>query len=120
GDGVITTDGEGRINFMNPVAESLSGWSGDAAEGRPIEEVMILVHEDSGETVENPVAHALRTGAVAGLANHTVLVSRDGRRIPIDDSASPIRDAGGTIIGGVLVFRDISQRRKAEELERAQ
>jgi PAS domain S-box-containing protein len=120
GDGVISTDGEGRVNFMNAVAEALSGWSVDAARGRPVEEVVVLVHEDSGAVVENPVSHALRVGMVVGLANHTILVSRDGRRIRVDDSASPIRDAAGSIIGGVLVFRDISQRRKAEELERAQ
>ena len=104
---------------MNPVAEELSGWNSDAAQGKPIDEVLTLILEDSGETVENPIMNALRTGKLVGLANHTVLVSKDGRRIPIDDSASPIRDSSENILGGVLVFRDISEQRNAEQLARA-
>ncbi len=118
GDGVIVTDCEGRINFMNRVAEELSGWSNDAAEGKPIEEVLTLVRKDDSQPVQNPVSEALKTRNVVGLANHTVLISRDGRRVPIDDSASPIRVADGETIGGIMVFRDISERRKNEALER--
>ncbi len=120
GDAVIATDAEGRITFMNPVAGELSGWRDDSALGKPIEEVLILVREDTGARIENPITTAIRTGVIAGLANHTVLISRDGRQIPVDDSASPIRDSSGQIAGGILVFRDISGRRKAEkELEEA-
>jgi PAS domain S-box-containing protein len=115
GDGVIATDAGGRISFMNPVAEKLSGWTEESAAGKPIEEILHLVREDSGERIENPVTHALRTGEIVGLENHTVLISRDGRQIAVDDSASPIRDANGYIVGGVLVFRDISDRRKAQK-----
>ncbi len=115
GDAVIATDAEGRITFMNQVADDLSGWKNNAALGKPIEDVLILVREDSGERIENPITQAIRTGVIGGLANHTLLISRDGRRIPIDDSASPIRSAGGEIVGGVLVFRDTSERRKAEK-----
>jgi two-component system cell cycle sensor histidine kinase/response regulator CckA len=118
GDGVIATDGEARINFMNPVAEELTGWKTDVARGKPISEILVLVHDSDTSPVENPIIQALRTGTIVGMANHTVLVSRDGRRIPVDDSASPIRDANGNVIGGVLVFRDISERKKSEGLER--
>ncbi len=120
GDAVIATDAAGRITFMNAVASELSGWTDNSAVGKPIEEVLILVREDTGVAIENPIASAVRSGVITGLANHTVLISRDGRHIPIDDSASPIRDANGGVIGGVLIFRDISARRRAEkELEAA-
>jgi two-component system cell cycle sensor histidine kinase/response regulator CckA len=118
GDGVVATDAEGRINFMNSIAENLTGWSNDAAHGKPIEEILILVGETDSEPIQNPIAEALQKGTVVELANHTVLVSRDGRRIPIDDSASPIRDENGKTVGGVLVFRDISERQKNAALER--
>ena len=114
GDGVVATDGEGRIRFMNPEAERLTGWKEDDARGKPIEEVLILQREDNRETIENPVRHALRVGEVVGLANHTVLVSKDGSVLTVDDSASPIRDENGQITGGTLVFRDITERRKIE------
>ena len=115
GDAVIATDAEGRITFMNPVADEMSGWKNNAALGKPIEEVLILIREDTGVRIENPIMHAIRAGVTVGLANHTVLISRDGRHIPVDDSASPIRAASGEVIGGVLVFRDISGRRKTEQ-----
>ena len=118
GDGVVATDGDGRINFMNPVAEELTAWKTDEARGRRIDEVLVLIREDDSATVENPIIHALRSGATVGMADHTVLISKDGRRIPVDDSASPIRDANGSVIGGVVVFRDISERKKNEGLER--
>jgi len=115
GDGVIATDAAGQVTFMNPVAELLCGWKVDTAAGKPIEEVMVLAREDNGELVENPVTHALRTGETVGLANHTILVSRDGRMVAIDDSASPIRDANGNVVGGVLVFRDVSEARRNQK-----
>ncbi len=115
GDAVIATDSEARVTFINSVAEELSGWKHDTALGRHIDEVIILVREDSGAKIENPVPHALRTAAIVGSENHTLLISKDGRHIPVDDSASPVRDANGNILGGVLVFRDISQRRAAEK-----
>jgi len=119
GDAVVATDGNGSINFMNPVAEELSGWQSDEASGRPIEEVLKLVREDNAAPADNPVRDALRTGKSAGFANHTLLITRGGRAICIDDSASPIRDTSGNIVGGVLVFRDISEKRKAEQLAHA-
>jgi PAS domain S-box-containing protein len=100
---------------MNPVAEELSGWKSDVALGNSVDEVMVLAHEATGDRVENPIRKALREGPVVGMANHTVLVSLDGRRIPIDDSASSIRDEAGQIIGGVLVFRDVSAQRAADK-----
>ena len=116
GDGVVSTDAEGRIIFMNPVAAAICGWQEEAAVGKPIDEVMVLIREDTNEPVENPVTHALRTGAVVNLENHTVLISKNGHRFTVDDSASPIRDANGSLIGGVLVFRDVSERRRTERL----
>jgi two-component system cell cycle sensor histidine kinase/response regulator CckA len=118
GDAVVTTDDQTRITFMNTVAEELTGWNTESAQGKPIDEVLILVRESDSVIIENPVIHALRTGTTAGMENHTVLVSREGRRIPVDDSASPIRDANNNVIGGVLVFRDISERKRNEALER--
>ena len=118
GDGVIATDAEGRITFMNPMAERLSGWTEDSAKGKQIEEVLLLVKEGTSERIENPITHALRTSSAVGLENHTELISTEGTRFTVDDSASPIRDANGTTIGGVLVFRDVTERRRTEkELE---
>jgi len=114
GDGVVATDSEGRITFMNAEAERLSGWQENDARGRPIEEVLILQREDNHEKIENPVTHALRVGKVVGLANHTRLVGKDGRVIIVDDSASPMRDSNGEVIGGVLVFRDVTERRNIQ------
>ena len=116
GDGVVSTDAEGRIIFMNPVAAAICGWKEEAAVGKPIDEVMVLVREDTNEPIENPVTHALRTGGVVNLENHTVLISKNGGRFTVDDSASPIRDANGNVIGGVLVFRDVSERRRTERM----
>ena len=115
GDGVIATDRAGRVVFMNPVAERLTGWSAREAAGRPLAEVFRIVSEETGAEAESPVVKVLREGAVVGLANHTLLVARDGKRTPIDDSGAPIRDALGRINGVVLVFHDISERREAEE-----
>ncbi|HSD26523.1 MAG TPA: PAS domain S-box protein, partial [Vicinamibacteria bacterium] len=114
GDAVITTDTDGRITFMNAVAESLTGWSHRDAAGRPLVAVFRIADERTRETVENPAKRALREGAIVGLANHSVLVARDGAERPIDDSAAPIRDEGGRVVGCVLIFRDITDRRHAE------
>jgi PAS domain S-box-containing protein len=114
GDGVITTDAEGRVTFMNAVAEALTEWSQADALGRFLPDVLELVREGTRETVENPAIRALQTGEIVRLANHTILISRSGREQPIDDSAAPIRDASGTTAGSVLVFRDVSERQAAE------
>ncbi len=115
GDGVIATDVEGRVTFMNGVAESLTGWTQAAAVGRPLNEVFLIVHEQTRESVENPALRALREGSVVGLANHTVLIARDGSERPIDDSAATMRSETGATVGAVLVFRDVTQRKRAEK-----
>ncbi|MFH1807618.1 MAG: PAS domain S-box protein [Pseudomonadota bacterium] len=114
GDGVITTDAGTRVEFLNPEAEALTGWSLGEARGRPIQEVFRVINEHSRQTVENPVAGVLRAGRVVGLANHTLLVARDGSERPIADSGAPIRDSQGQITGVVLVFRDQSEERAAQ------
>lgn len=119
GDAVITTDPEGHITMLNPVAQALTGWSEAAATGKPIETVFHIVQEGSHKHVENPVSKVFREGRIAGLANHTLLISRDGRATPIEDSAAPIRAADGSLIGIVLVFRDASERREAERQRQA-
>jgi PAS domain S-box-containing protein len=127
GEAVIATDEKLLVTFMNPVAEALTGWVRTEAIGRPLVEVFQIINEDTRQTIDNPANKALRSGLVAGLANHTILLARDGREIPIDDCGSPIIDDRGQIIGAILVFRDITQRRHADaavrraqaELERA-
>jgi PAS domain S-box-containing protein len=114
GDAVLTTDGAGRVTFLNPVAEQLTGWPRTQACGRMLHEVLHLLNERTRAPAQDPVATVLRLGRVAGLGNHTVLVARDGRELPIDDSAAPIRDDSGRISGVVMVFRDISTRRQSE------
>jgi PAS domain S-box-containing protein len=114
GDAVMTTDNSGRITYLNAVAESLTGWSRREAMGQPLESVFRIVNEDTRQEVESPGARALREGAVVGLANHTLLVAKDGTERPIDDSAAPIRDEQGRISGCVLIFRDVSERRRWE------
>ncbi|HEU4594002.1 MAG TPA: PAS domain S-box protein [Pyrinomonadaceae bacterium] len=115
GDAVITTDGRGRVTFLNPAAEKLTGWTSDEARGRDLPEVFRIVNEETRLPVESPVARVLREGVVVGLANHTALLSKDGRETPIDDSGAPIRAADGRIVGVVLVFHDITERKHAEE-----
>lgn len=107
GDAVIATDAGGRVTFMNPVAEELTGWTESEARFRPLDVVFNIVSEITGEPIESPVARVLREGTVVGLANHTVLRSKSGVRIPIDDSGAPIRGEGGHVFGVVLVFRDV-------------
>ncbi len=114
GDAVMATDAKGIITFMNPVAEKLTGWSLSLATGRPLAEVFHIVNEYSRMIVDDPVSKVLKTGLIVGLANHTILLQKDGGEVPIDDSGAPILDQNGNILGVVLVFRDISERRRAE------
>ncbi|MEJ1964256.1 MAG: ATP-binding protein [Gammaproteobacteria bacterium] len=119
GDAVITTDPAGRVTLLNPVAQALTGWTEAGAIGQPIEAVFHIVQEETRRPVENPVSKVFREGRIVGLANHTVLLSRDGRETPVEDSAAPIRGADGALIGIVLVFRDASDRREAERSKQA-
>ena len=119
GDAVIVTDARGRITFINAEAERLTAWKVAEAAGRPLPEVLCIINEETRKPVENPVEKVLRLGNVVGLANHTLLVAKDGREIPIDDSAAPIRHADGPVLGVVLVFRDVTVRRAAEAVLRA-
>jgi diguanylate cyclase (GGDEF)-like protein/PAS domain S-box-containing protein len=112
GDAVITTDAEGRIDYMNPVAESLTGWENREAQGQLIGKVLTIVDEATEEGSEGPVARCLREGQVLGLAEHTVKVARRGQQIAIQDSAAPIRDRAGNLIGAVMVFHDVSKERR--------
>lgn len=114
GDGVIATDSLGGVSFMNPVAERLTGWSCDEANGRPLSEVFKIVNEQTGEAVEDPVATVLHEGQTVGLADHSILVRRGGGEIPIDDCAAPILDERGSLTGTVLVFQDVTERRRSE------
>jgi diguanylate cyclase (GGDEF)-like protein/PAS domain S-box-containing protein len=111
GDAVITTDALGQVLSFNPVAEVLTGWLHQEAYGLPLVKVFNILHETTREPVENPVEKALREGRIVELANHTVLISHDGREIPIEDSAAPIRDREGNMIGAVMVFHDVTQTR---------
>ncbi|HEY8409956.1 MAG TPA: PAS domain S-box protein [Pyrinomonadaceae bacterium] len=111
GDAVITTDIEGRVTYVNEVAEALTGWSHDEALGEPLERVFKIVNEVTRAPVENPATRALRQGVVVGLANHTVLIKKDGSECPIDDSAAPIRNEVGDVSGCVLIFRDVTAQR---------
>jgi PAS domain S-box-containing protein len=115
GDAVIATDVTGRITFMNSVAEGLTGWTLPKASTKPLTEVFNIVNEQTRSVVESPVTRVLREGMVVGLANHTILVRKDGIETPIDDSGAPIKDEDGNTTGVVLVFHDITDRRKTEE-----
>ena len=114
GDAVTASDERGRITQLNPVAEKLTGWREAEALGRTFDEVLVLVNEETRKPVPNPVERVLREGVVVGLANHTLLIARDGREVPIDDSAAPVRDEAGQLLGAVMVFRDITERRQIE------
>jgi PAS domain S-box-containing protein len=115
GDAVIATDVDCRITFINPVGQRLTGWTEEEAIGTPIEDVFRIVNETTRDAVANPAEKAIRTGVVVGLANHTVLMTKHGQEISIDDSGAPIRDPDGAVVGAILVFRDISERREAEK-----
>jgi PAS domain S-box-containing protein len=114
GDAVITTDIGGHVTYINGVAESLTGWSHADALGQPLERVFHIVNENTRLPVENPATKALREGVVVGLANHTILIKKDGTECPIDDSAAPIRNEEGYVSGCVLIFRDVMAQRLAE------
>ena len=115
GDGVITADADGKVTMMNPVAEQLTGWTNADARGLSLTEVFQIVNEDTRVKVENPALRAIKEGVILGLANHTLLLTKDGREISIDDSGAPIK-CDGEILGSILVFRDITERRKAEQV----
>ncbi|HEU4769968.1 MAG TPA: DUF4118 domain-containing protein, partial [Pyrinomonadaceae bacterium] len=114
GDAVITTDTAGCVTYINGIGESLTGWHQDEALGQPLEKVFHIVNEATRLPVENPAMKALHQGIVVGLANHTVLIKKDGSECPIDDSAAPIRDELGHVSGCVLIFRDVTAQRLVE------
>lgn len=118
GDAVIATDAAGLITFGNPVTQSILRQTEAELVGRPLDEVFTIVNEYTRATVQSPVAQVLREGAIVGMADHTVLICPDGREVPIDDSAAPIRASDGRIRGTVLVFRDVTERRRAEQASR--
>jgi PAS domain S-box-containing protein len=123
GDAVISTDTRGQVMFMNPVAESLTGHSRDESRGKPLSEVFPIYNEETRHPIQNPVEKVLKEGKIVGLANHTVLVRRDGSEVLIDDTAAPILDRNKRLAGVVLVFRDVTEQRRAmvrrEHLARA-
>jgi PAS domain S-box-containing protein len=114
GDAVIACDNDGRVQFMNVIAQNLTGWTSTEAIGQPLQDVFYIVNEETREIAENPVEKVRRLQHVIGLANHTALVSRQGKEYVIDDSAAPIRDSEGEITGIVLVFRDVTDQRRTE------
>ena len=115
GDAVIATDLKGNITFLNNVAERLTGWQMQDAQQKPLKQVFNIINEVTRKEVDSPVDRVIREGLIVGLANHTLLVQKDGTEVPIDDSGAPIKDKMGNITGVVLVFRDITERKKAEE-----
>ena len=114
-DAVVVTDASGNVTFMNPVAESLTGWSESEGRGRPLHDVFQILEETARQPASNPSATALVEARSVRVANHTVLVSRTGAEIPIDESATPLLDEEGRVAGSVLVFRSVGARRRAEE-----
>jgi PAS domain S-box-containing protein len=119
GDAVITTDVNAKITYLNPVAEAMTGWGSAQAKGEPLERIFRIINEYTSEPVANPIGKVLQSGKTVGLANHTALIDRSGRVVPIEDSAAPIRDTNGGIAGAVMVFHDVSDRRRAEDALRA-
>ncbi|HYG77042.1 MAG TPA: PAS domain S-box protein [Planctomycetota bacterium] len=115
GDAVITTDTQSRITFLNPTAEVMTGWKGEEAQGKPLADVVNIVNEKSRKVVESPVARALQSGSIVELENHAALIARDGTEVAIEDSAAPIRDPKGKIAGAVMVFHDVTEKRRAQE-----
>lgn len=112
GDAVITTDAKGRVEWLNPVAERMTGWTSEEAKGRPLAQVFHIVNEETRAATENPVATCLAQGKIVGLANHTLLISRNGDEFGIEDSAAPIRNKQGDVLGVVLVFHDVTEQRR--------
>ena len=116
---MIATDAQGRVTFLNPVARTLTGWEPEEAAGKSLTNVFQTVSEDSRQPALDPVARVLREDIVVGLANHTILIAKDGTERPIDDSGAPIKEKGGATTGVVLVFRDVTERKRLElELQR--
>jgi PAS domain S-box-containing protein len=111
GDAVITVDVDGRVTYLNPVAEMMTDWRLDLARGEPVETVMPIVNSVDGQPLRNPVRLALELQNTVGLAADSALVRRDGQRFDIEDSAAPIKDRHGEIIGAVMVFHDVSEMR---------
>jgi PAS domain S-box-containing protein len=114
GDAVLATDQAGRVTLLNPVAERLTGWTSAEARGRPVAEVFRIINEQTREPAPIPIAEVLATGEIKGLANHTALIARDGTERSVEDSAAPIRDAAGRLLGVVLIFRDVTEVRRAQ------
>lgn len=114
GDAVIATDAQGKVDFLNPTAEMLTGWPTAEARGRDLAEVFNICDEQTGSPAENPIARVLREERVIGLGNHTVLRPRAGGLVPIEDSAAPIRGESGRVLGAIVVFHDVSDKREAE------
>lgn len=112
GDAVIATDAAGRVSFLNTMAESMTGWRSAEAAGRPMPEVIHLVKEESGGAADHVIERVLRDGVVTGLGSHTAVLPRAGHEISIEDTAAPIRDAEGSILGAVIVFHDVTERRR--------
>ena len=115
GDGIITTDHFGKVTFLNPIATTITGWKFEDAEGLDISDLFRLIHEDTRLEIENPVYNALRQGKIVGIDINTILITKEGTEIPVDDSAAPIIDQNGQVIGVVLVFRDMIERKRYEE-----
>ena len=115
GDAVIATDRLGNIQFVNPIAEVITGFKHEACIGKPLKDIFNIINEETRKSVENPVLNVFRKGKIGGLANHNVLIAKNGKEIPIDDNGAPIKDGKGNLKGVVLVFRDITESRKAEE-----
>jgi len=109
GDGVITTDADGKVDYINPVAQDLTGWDMRSARGAEVTDIMMIVNEHTRATVENPVIRCLKEGRVITLAENSILITKCGDEVPIQDSAAPIRDRIGNIIGSVMVFHDVSK-----------
>ena len=115
GDAVIATDTEGRITFLNPVAMALTGWQLEEAVGQPVQNIFRIINEQTRQPADDIVSRVLREGCILALANHTALITRDDREIAIEDSAAPIRDGTGKISGVVLVFHDVTEKRRSQE-----
>jgi PAS domain S-box-containing protein len=115
GDAVIATDASGKITFMNGTAEQLTGWTLKEATRKPVHEIFKIINQQTHKKIEDPVARVLSKGIFTGLANHTILIRKDKTEVPIDDSGAPIKNKDGKIMGAVLIFRDITERKKTEK-----
>ena len=120
GDAVIATDAEARVTLLNPLAEQLTGWTQAEARGRPVDEIFHIINKETRHLATIPVFDALEHGTIQGLANHTVLIARDGRESDVADSCSPIRDRDGQVVGAVLVFRDVTEEYAVQQALRDQ